>query len=94
MGYIIANKDDILEATSLLRYVGTNVAEDGTNLNSVPTLGLYEVLDDTRAFFDRFGGDVEVGDLAINVELWVEGQYREPIETWKNRPSEDTLTAT
>ena len=92
-GYIIANKDDILEATAPYLHMWTRSAGDATNVTNIPALGHYDISDDTRAFFNGFSSDIAVDDLSINVKLWVEGQFGETIDDfWKDRPSEEELS--
>jgi hypothetical protein len=90
--YLIANKDDILEATAPCLSMRTQSAGDARNVTSIPALGHYDISDDTRVFFNGFSSEIAVGDVSINVMLWVEGQFGETIDDfWKNGPSEEDL---
>lgn len=92
-GYIIANKDDILEATAPYLSMWTQNAGDATNVTNIPALGHYDISDDTRAFFNGFNSEISVNDVSVNVLLWVEGQFGETFDDfWKLRPSEEDLS--
>jgi hypothetical protein len=92
LGYIIANKDNILEATAPYLHMWTQSAGDATDVTNVPALGCYEISDHTRVFFDGLSRDIEIGDYSTNVQLWVEGQFGESIDCfWEQWPSEEEL---
>ncbi|UPX15133.1 uncharacterized protein EKO05_0005592 [Ascochyta rabiei] len=69
LGYIIDNKDDILEATAPFLSVWTQNAGDGTNVTNIPALRHYDISDNTRAFFNGFTSEITVDDAGINVDL-------------------------
>lgn len=84
-GYFIANRDDILEAKAPFLYM-THEMEDGMHVVGIPALGSYPIPDDTKVFFDGFHGDIEVGECALNVDLWAAGEDGRSVEYyWKSR---------